>query len=95
MNNYYIKIMSGKSPTLLDRVKKAYKFIADSFDKLPTPVKVIMYFGTSAYLVQIQDDITGIELTNEYASITLGIVINIIEWLLLNLHTVIGDLRDE
>jgi hypothetical protein len=58
-----------------------------SFDKLPTPVKIIVYGGVTSIFVLLINDIDALGAWwGNYATIILGVLVNILSWLVLNLR---------
>jgi hypothetical protein len=56
------------------------------FDKIPTPAKIIVYSGIALIVATLVQDIEAIEgIWVKYLSIVLGIITNLLTWLLLSL----------
>ncbi len=56
------------------------------FDKIPTPAKIIVYSGIALIVATLVQDIEAIEgVWVKYLSIVLGIITNLLTWLLLSL----------
>ena len=56
------------------------------FDKIPTPAKIIIYSGIAVVVTTLTSDLEGISgWWVKYLSIGLGIIANLIAWLLLSL----------
>lgn len=56
------------------------------FDKIPTPAKIIVYSGLALIVATLVQDIEAIEgVWVKYLSILLGIITNLLTWVLLSL----------
>ena len=61
--------------------------VREGFDKFPTPVKIIFYSGLSMIVAKLIGDIKSLDtMLGDYLVIVLGVVTNLIAWLVLELR---------